>query len=248
MNARSILERLDAVRPDSDDLSLSELAGLGDALANDPELAAEHRRRQAWDRAVAASMHDVPVPAGAKERLLDRLAASTAVEPAEIGPQKQSRRRALSVLGSFAASIAAVGVYWAIAAGSGEALTVADLKDAAAALASGQVAAEPFEGDFLPTLPAGAWQRLGGSPVVGLLKEDGSHRAAAWQFPYGRSGRSRGVLVAIPKNEIETPPPAKFEYVGGNVIAWTGGDFVYVCRVDGPIDELLRQLENPRFA
>ena len=76
MNARSALERLDAVRPGSDDLSLPEMAGLGDALTNDPALAAEYRRRQAWDRAVAVSMHDVAVPEGAKERLLERLAAS----------------------------------------------------------------------------------------------------------------------------------------------------------------------------
>jgi len=246
MNARSALERLDAVRPGSDDLSLPEMAGLGDALANDPALAAEHRRRQSWDRAVIASMHDVPVPAGAKERLLARLSAAAVAEPVETKPRKRSRRQALGILSGIAASVLAAGVYWVIAASSVEAVTVADLKNAAAALASGDVPAQAFQGDFVPTLPAGAWQRLRSNPVVGLLEEDGHHRAAAWHFPFGRNGR--GVLVAIPKGDVENPPPAKYEYVGGNVVAWSSDEFVYVCRVDGPIDELLKQLDNPRFA
>ncbi len=221
------------------------MAGLDDALTNDPALAVEHRRRQSWDRAVAASMHDVPVPAGAKDRLLERLAATVVIEPIELQPQKHSRRRALGLLTGLAASVIAAGVYW-VASNSAEAVSVTDLKNAAAALASGDGSPQPFKGEFTPTLPAGAWQHLGSSGVVGLLKENGQHRAAAWQFRYGTNGR--GVLVAIPKDDVENPPPAKFEYVGGNVVAWTGGDFVYVCRVNGPIEELLRQFDNPRFA
>ena len=76
MNARTALERLDAVRPGSDDLSETEMAGLEEALAEDAELRTEFDRRREWDRGIAEALRDVPVPEGLKGRLLTRLAAS----------------------------------------------------------------------------------------------------------------------------------------------------------------------------
>ncbi len=251
MDSRTALERLDAVRPGSDDLALPEMAGVSDLLASDVGLAAEHRRRQSWERSVAVSMHDVPVPPGLKERLLAKLADSATVVEVAPTPRRHTRRRALGMVSGLAASVVAAGVYWFVVSNTVDPVTVAELKDAAAALASGEVQPEAFKGDFAPVLPSsGNWWRLRARPpVVGLLPSDNGHRAAAWQFSFvGRAGRLQGVLVAIPAESVASPPAGKFAYAGGNAVAWTEGDFVYVCRVEGSIHELLRQLDEAPLA
>jgi hypothetical protein len=79
---RQLREQIDACRPGSDDLALPGLAELAQAAAQDRAVAEELARSQQFDKAVAAAMHDVPIPAGLLDRLLDAAKAADTVERA----------------------------------------------------------------------------------------------------------------------------------------------------------------------
>jgi hypothetical protein len=66
-------ELLDALRPGSDDLSRSEFAELVQRLQRDPQFKEVAARSQRLDQAISDAMHDLPIPAGAVDRLLARL-------------------------------------------------------------------------------------------------------------------------------------------------------------------------------
>jgi hypothetical protein len=239
-----ILERLDAVRPGSNDLALPELAGAGDALRRDAELAGEFERRQEWDRRVAAAMHDVPVPAGLKTRLTSRLAVATPVP-------RFGRRRLLAIVSSLAASLVVGGAFWA-ATQSREPLALGDVRDAASSLLNDSATAAPFRGSFEPRVSVGLASGVRFEPEAKGLLDD---HVAAWRFTTG-IGRDAvsGVLACIPANELATTPGAgsieQREYVGAanDTVAWREGDLVYVCYVDGGIDDLLRHLRDRPLA
>ncbi len=248
MDRRIALERLDAVRPGSDDLALPDLHEAREALTSDPTLAIEFERRQKWDCQIAAAMQDVPIPDGLKDRLLVRLAASEQAVAAK--PQRVNRRRLLTVTAGLAASLVAGGLFW-IAAPAAEPIPVTAIRDAAGALLAGRLEAAPFEGTFSPQLSRDFFrQRLSvREPAVGLL----DHRVAAWQFQSNGRRPLHGVLAAIPVDQVTTPPAARSladrEYVvDANSVTWREGDVVYVCYVDGGIDELLRRLGSGPIA
>lgn len=248
MDPRSVLEHLDSVRPDSDDLALPELEAAREVLRGDEAVAAEFERRQNWDRQFSVAMHDVSVPPELKSRLLVKIAAEAPRSRVQRG--HLDRRRLLGLSSGIAASLLAAAVLWAVVGGSEHPIPMAEVRNAAALLLADRGEAVPFQGDFSPQLPAGNWRRLPFEPgIIGLLPDDdGGHRAAGWTFSFGRQRRLQGVLIAVPVDVVAAPPTAEREYVGGNAVAWTEGGFVYVCRVNGSIDELLRQLDDARLA
>ena len=65
-----LFEAIDACRPASDDISLSELRELAAELARDPRLAKVYARVQTLDAAIAEAVVDVPLPDGLHDRLL----------------------------------------------------------------------------------------------------------------------------------------------------------------------------------
>lgn len=248
MDRRTTLERLDAVRPGSDDLALPDLKAAGDELARDASLAAEFEQRQNWDRRISAAMHDVPVPGDLRERLLATLSNTGRSIP--VAPRRISRRRLLVAVTGLAASLVAGGLFWA-GATSAEPVTVAEIRLAATELLGRSGEVVPFQGDFSPELPSGNLrQRLRfREPAVGLL----DHRVAAWQFHANGRRPLNGILAVVPADALATLPAARTladrEYViDGNSVAWQEGDFVYVCYVDGGIDELLRRLDSGPIA
>jgi hypothetical protein len=90
MNPSEIREAMDSYRPGSDDLNLPEMAPLAEALSADAALRGVFGRSQRLDRRIAATMRDVPVPAGLVERLLARLPAPAAIDRAELPQQETS--------------------------------------------------------------------------------------------------------------------------------------------------------------
>lgn len=64
MDCQTALELLDCVRPDSDDLQGVEFAELRAHLQICPDCEQEFARRQQFDRAVVATLSDIPEPSG----------------------------------------------------------------------------------------------------------------------------------------------------------------------------------------
>jgi hypothetical protein len=71
-----LMEAIDACRPDSRDVDQPELASLAAALSHDPQVRAVYDAIQQSDGRLTSAMHDVPVPTGLADRILDRLAAT----------------------------------------------------------------------------------------------------------------------------------------------------------------------------
>lgn len=251
MDRRLLQERLDAVRPGSDDLSLPEMSQVRQALKEHPELALEVARRQRFDARVRGAMFDVPVPEGLEQRILSVLAQEWSQTSEKLPRPATSsvpvtRRQALAWGGALAASVLAAGVYWSTNSQTPETIPLADLQDTAAQLLAGTIERVPFQGSFTPRPPAGRWNRLQfDQREYGLFPSPKGHRAIAWGFTWNQS---RGVLINIPRGFVSSAPDATRDYTGGGTVAWSEQDFVYVCRVDGQIDQLLRQLDGGRLA
>jgi hypothetical protein len=106
----SIRERIDACRPDSDDLQLPELAEVAQQVQHDP--AAQRRMQQVnrIDRRIQTAMHAVSVPEGLLARLttvIETTAVTRAVPSTIAAPV--SRRRWIWISASIAASLLVVG-------------------------------------------------------------------------------------------------------------------------------------------
>ena len=72
----NILEAMEACRPGSDDRLDPALAFLAAKMEGDPELRELYTRLQRVDSALVDAFHDVPVPDGLAERIMQRLAAA----------------------------------------------------------------------------------------------------------------------------------------------------------------------------
>lgn len=251
MDRRLLRERLDAVRSGSDDLSLPEMSQVRQALKEHPELAQEVASRRNFDARLRDAMFDVPVPDGLEQRILSSLAQEWGQSPGELSrpavpPVAITRRQALAWGGALAASVLAAGVYWTTGTNTPQTIPLADLQDTAAQLLAGTIERVPFRGSFTPQPPVGRWNRLQfDRQEFGLFPSPSGHRAVAWSFTWNQA---RGVLINIPREFVSSPPNADRDYTGGSTVAWSEQDFVYVCRVEGQIDQLLRQLDGGRLA
>jgi hypothetical protein len=120
---RQLREQIDACRPGKGDLVLPGLADLAQAAAQDRAVAEELARSQQFDKAVAAAMHDVPIPAGLLDRLLDAAKAADTVERAlaqdppsspiaisPVQPAPRLTRRRWLIAGGSLALVALIGL------------------------------------------------------------------------------------------------------------------------------------------
>jgi hypothetical protein len=73
-----LMAAIDVCRPGSRDLEQPELADLAASLASDPEVRAVYDQVQRSDQRLTAAMHEVPIPAGLANRILDRHSAAPA--------------------------------------------------------------------------------------------------------------------------------------------------------------------------
>jgi hypothetical protein len=80
MDDRNLQDRLEACRPDHDDLSRPDMREAAAAVARDPDLARRFDLQQRRDVEIASAMQQVSAPAGLADRLLARLAQA---DPAE---------------------------------------------------------------------------------------------------------------------------------------------------------------------
>jgi hypothetical protein len=231
---RQLREQLDSCRPGKDDLSLPALAELAVALPGDAALREEFARSQHFDKAVAAALHDLPVPAGLAERLL-AAAADRAEAVVELPSRPSARfwkqplsRRAWQIAAASAAMLLIAGSlgawFWK---GSPREITpdfvAANLESWTKAAATGRPVA---------ALPRG--YKLPGALVARPLSYSQFTTPQGWPAIAVHLSRSPApaatlfVVRAHTKTKL-APQPRPISVSGGkSAFAWQAGDLVYV--------------------
>ena len=237
----TLREQIDAVRPDSDDLSLPGLAALAQAADTDRAVADELDRSQRFDRTVASALHDVPVPQDLLDRLLAKAAAAApvpavAAEPASLSqPHFRVTRRAVLALVSLAAAAllaAGIGMYWPR---PGRDVSQAELSEAALAwydqipVAEGWTAVAD-QARFRAQIPASVvrtpsrWRQLQ------------TEHGPAVVYDLAAPGRPRALLFAVRTPDEFAVAPVPFSVVtatrGKAIGAWQSGNMLYVLVID----------------
>jgi hypothetical protein len=112
-----------------------------------------------------------------------------------------------------------------------------------------------FRGDAaLTTLPGEVWEdgpMWLGRPSRGLPPNTSPHTIALYSFraTLDRHRSVRGMLAVVFRRSLAAPPAASgmasaplYYYTAGgrgfSLVAWTAGDLVYVCSVEGGADDL----------
>lgn len=110
MDTRNPSKALDACRPEHDrDLLEPEMAPLAAALRTDRQLQQRRQNLQQADQAVQAALHDVEVPSGLAERLLEQVAT---VDRAADPPTPRRWRFVWGAVATTAAVLALVVAGW----------------------------------------------------------------------------------------------------------------------------------------
>ena len=98
MDNRKIHEMIDACRPGSEDVDLSEVSPLADQITADSALRRRYQRTQRLDARLARAVDDVDIPVGLRERILARLAeqgpGARGQEPGDGGEGRGARDEA----------------------------------------------------------------------------------------------------------------------------------------------------------
>jgi hypothetical protein len=250
-------EQIDSCRAGSDDLHLPELAELARAVQVDQAVAAELDRAGQFDRAVVSALHDVPVPGGLLERLLEKsagAAASPSIGAAVVVPAKDqvSRRGWLVRLGSVGLAAAAVVTLAVVLSRSGPPESVTreqlarDIEVWAAAMA----------------LP-GQWQQSRSAPAAFPISADVRGKPHQWRrywtpggdpavvYDLSPPGGSRVLLFVVASRAKYAVSTTPFSVLGGTTGAiqagaWQHGGFLYVLVV-GRDQALENYVRPPRI-
>ncbi|MBI1345400.1 hypothetical protein GC163_03845 [bacterium] len=248
----------------SDTLEWLEAAELGQATAADTEVvqARQHLTtcpvcqqewpaRKSWALQLAASISDVPIPSGLRERLLADVPMPAAVSTTAVHPRRSSRRW---VLMSALCLTLLVGLlqFWPQPQPP---LTLVELQQGL----SVELAGLPeFRGDFDPHLPA-IWATsfdfdrsfVRGYPPHGMA----SGQVALIPFQYPLAGQPepvKGRLLILPRQRFAESQrtlatqnfrQAQVQYfrgLPGAFLVWSEDDLIYVCLMPGDPEHLAR--------
>jgi hypothetical protein len=262
MDCRTALTLLESARPDTDDLSAPELAEAAEHLASCARCEAVFVKRQATDRKVGALMRDVPVPEGLQQRVLSAIEAESeraksVPPPVRVPAPSQSRRgmprsRRFALAGSVVAIVGLAS--WGFVLLTAPVTSLPELFRELAEVDDLRNLPE-FHGDAqLFTLPDSGWETglvWNESHPRGLPSHSSIHHAALHSFEARmRHERMAGILLVLFRRSISSPPdsaagmptgPVDYVEAGGRhytVVAWSSGDLVYVCGVEGGADAL----------
>lgn len=251
-----LLEAIEACRPGSEDLSNAELAALADGMASDPQLRTVYDKLKQTDVVLGEAFHDVPVPDGLANRIVDRLASArqTLVPPVDPAATEASaaelpsavakcggllpRRWALGAGGlAVAGSVLAAFVIWG---GSEEPLTGGSVERAAVELFD-------EEGNPPPggTAIVAKWRHQSCSISPAIIQPPNARwRPVAFlgrrgvAYDLTAPGRPRATLYvikrAVPNLGVFPPFRPPFNSQNRCAAAWQSDDLLYVLVVDGP--------------
>lgn len=274
MDCRTALTLLESARPDTDDLSSPELADAAEHLANCARCEAIFLKRQGSDRKIGALMRDVSVPVELQERLLSGIASAAGAErvsaPARLpGTSAPAPAHRWKLRFRVAAAVCAMLILgfagWGIVLLTGPITSIPELFQELAEVDRWNALPE-FHGDVsLLSFPDSSWE----SGLIwsqerprGLPRGSATHHATLRPFEasINRHERLSGILMVAFRRSISSPPeesggmpsgPVDYVEAGGRhytVVAWSSGDYVYVCGVEGGADALemlQRTLELP---
>lgn len=80
-------QKIDACRPNHDDLTEPEMAPLAEAIARDPHVAEVYQRSRQWDTQLATTMSDVAIPVGLADRLCEALKAAESQDESSVSEE-----------------------------------------------------------------------------------------------------------------------------------------------------------------
>ncbi len=266
-NKPSLREQLDAARPGSDDLRDADLHEAAATVESSGEWQEIFDNQQQIDRLLSDAMQDVELPEGAKQRLLNALAAadetSSSVppqQPAEAErpipaaisnpPQRITRRRWASIAAVTVGLTACIGLGFLLWSGGPGTLTLDEIRSQIPLAADGQIDAtrlSPFDDGFPLTLPSGRWERVAFGDPVGIdWSHNGAHDAALLPFSTGGPRPLRGYLLITPAAAVTSPPDRTFLSTAGinyfpvDNTAWTGtAGLSGTAGSNGPASELV---------
>lgn len=215
MDCREALNKLESIRPDSNDSADREFCEALDVVSADSDALNEFVRRQNVDQRVGELMRDVPIPVGLRQRLLAQSASVTSVSRA-----KSVGRWALIVGGVAsvtAACVAIVILNWSDS--ESVRVTSDELLKESPLLTSETDALPPFDGNFdLPN--DGAIGNLQQHVLPLGWARDGSTEHFAAVFPFRLAESSSGaqcVLFVFPKGANYPHPQAEVRSQGQTV-------------------------------
>jgi hypothetical protein len=248
MDCPQYLKQLEAVFPGSED---HEDPGVREAMAHLSECescAREFEARGEFDRQVATRIRDVPVPAEARERLLQQLSRGEEWGPIPISPATL-RPRLWRTLVWKSLVPAAVLLFmfgaWLVSQNGPRQRTMEQIQ-VAVAEQFGDVTIEQYEaldefaGDF-DAIDDGRWERVTNKRPRGIdLNDDGQHDAAV----YWMRGPVQGVLLVL-SPDLVSEPPNNTSPVGPAPlyspvrVAWVpnGSTKVHLCVLNGDADD-----------
>lgn len=240
MDTKKALEKLESVRPDSQDLLDPEFGDAAALVEADADLEAVFHQRQNLDRQIGDVMQDVEVPVGLKERLLASVGSQPVVP---IVPPKTTKPGSSRRIWMATATVAGVAV--AVVVGlffmQPPPLGLADLEELNAA--------------EIASLPLSSVDDVQVSPSVGRLINIPSHEwksdSDVYSFPC--NGR-QCVLVVIPVDAADVKILTRAGTVllrsGYSMAGWTEGAddnrVVCVLLVSGDENALERVEERLR--
>jgi len=248
MDCQTAREILEVVRPNSNELREPEIVSAALHLESCDQCEELFQQQVSTDAQIGQAIRQVHVPEELKDRLLEVLAAEPQSEATTSLPSSSTvstRRNGFRVFATTTAClILGVVAWWALPA-SQEQLVLNNLTPPA----TDSVLLTEFDQNFSVALPNdGNWtsSRLSldgpkGEPLLGDLKH--TRAIFFFEFPTRHRGTISGSLTVIPKEKVQSAPTETY-YSAQPIssptgqftsVAWTEGDFVYVCYIQGNV-------------
>lgn len=172
--------------------------------------------------------------------------------PDSVSARRGRRRARVVALAATALALMVAVTFFVVQSGQAPVWTMAELRHETATAFQGFEELPRFDGRFEARLPELGWETSRAISIVGpphgFPAGTSPHSAALYHFRLhdGRRPPLDGVLLVTPKHNIAEPPQNtnfNADGVGSgplSTVAWTEGEFVYVCVIRGGGDGLQR--------